>query len=142
MGDDVRFAIVGLGMGTNRAKVVVKTPGARLVCVCDLQEEKAKAFGEENGVEWTTSMDDLLARDDVDCVGILSPSGHHCDHAVQVLVSRAGRDAQVYPGVPLLVDGPGRLAVDLLPQLLAFQVWQGKVVPDGDGVLARPVYLE
>ena len=43
MAEDVRFSIVGLGMGRGRSKVVMDTPGARLVCVCDLQEEKAKA---------------------------------------------------------------------------------------------------
>lgn len=85
MGDEVRFGIVGLGMGSNRAKVALNTAGAKLVCVCDLQETKAKAFAEEHGVEWTTSMDDLLARDDIDCVGILTPSGLHCEHAVKSL---------------------------------------------------------
>ena len=32
---EVGFAVVGLGMGTNRARQVAATPGAKLVAVCD-----------------------------------------------------------------------------------------------------------
>ena len=42
MSDEVRFGILGLGVGSSRAKIAANTPGARLVCVCDLQEEKVK----------------------------------------------------------------------------------------------------
>lgn len=83
MADDIRFGIVGLGVGRSRAKMALEAEGARLVCVCDLQEEKVKAFAEEAGCEWTTSLDDLLARKDIDVVGIFSPSGTHCDLALK-----------------------------------------------------------
>ena len=91
MSDVVRFGIVGLGMGRNRAKQALEAEGAELVCVCDLQEEKAKAFAEEAECDWTTSYDDMLARKDVDAVGVFTPSGTHCDLAVQAI--QAGKHA-------------------------------------------------
>jgi predicted dehydrogenase len=89
MADEVRFGIVGLGVGRSRAKMALEARGARLVCVCDLQEEKVRAFAGEAGCDWTTSLDDLLARKDIDAVGIFTPSGTHCDLAVRAI--RAGK---------------------------------------------------
>src|SRR5690606_8062205 len=37
---EVRFGVVGLGMGHNRSVLISKTPGARLVAVCDLDEAR------------------------------------------------------------------------------------------------------
>ncbi len=102
MADEVRFGIVGLGMGLGRAKVALETEGARLVCVCDLQEEKAKAFAEEAGCDWTMSLDDLLGRGDIDAVGIFTPSGTHCDLAVQAL--QAGKHAFVTKPMDIQVE--------------------------------------
>ena len=39
---DVRFGIMGLGRGRKAAEQVANAAGAKLVCVSDLQEEKAK----------------------------------------------------------------------------------------------------
>jgi len=83
MADPVRFGIVGLGVGRTRAKMVLEAEGAELVSVCDLQEEKARAFAEDAGCEWTTSLDGLLAREDIDVVGIFSSSGTHCELAIR-----------------------------------------------------------
>ena len=82
---DIGFAIIGLGMGRHRAKVATETPGAKLVTVCDLQEEKAKSMAEELGCDYTTDMDEVLKRDDVDAVGVLTPSGTHADLAMKVV---------------------------------------------------------
>ena len=42
----VGFAVVGLGMGRGRAKLITQTEGARLSCVCDLRDELAREGGE------------------------------------------------------------------------------------------------
>jgi len=85
MADEVRFAIVGLGMGRDRAEKCSQTPGARLVAVCDIWEQRGRAVEEALGVEWLRDYRDLLARDDIDVVGIWTPSGLHCSMAVQAL---------------------------------------------------------
>ena len=44
---DVGFAVVGLGMGRQRSRIIAQTEGAGLAVVCDLNEERAKAVAEE-----------------------------------------------------------------------------------------------
>lgn len=85
MTKDIGFGIVGLGMGANRAKTAANTDGANLVCVCDLQEEKAKSLSEKLGCDYHTDLDDVLQRDDVDVVGVMTPSGTHADVGIQAL---------------------------------------------------------
>ena len=80
----VGFAVVGLGMGRGRAKLITQTEGARLSCVCDLRDELAREVGEELSCDWTSSLDDALARDDVDAVLVMTPSGLHAKIGVQV----------------------------------------------------------
>ena len=102
MADEVGIAIVGLGVGRNRVKYALEAEGARLVCVCDLQEEKAAEYGEEAGCDWTTRFEDVLARTDVDAVGIFTPSGTHCDLAVQSL--EAGKHTFTTKPMDIRVD--------------------------------------
>ena len=85
MGQNVRFGIVGLGMGKGRAKICTATEGAELVAVCEIWEDRVRAFQEEHEVEWIREFDELLARDDIDVVGIWTPSGMHCDMAIRAL---------------------------------------------------------
>ena len=91
MPDEVRFGILGLGVGSSRAKIAANTPGARLVCVCDLQEEKVKATAEELGCDWTTDYKEMFGRDDIDAIGTFTPSGTHADFAIQAI--EAGKHA-------------------------------------------------
>lgn len=91
MADEVRFGIVGLGMGRDRANKAAKTPGARLVAVCDILEERGAKAAEDLGVEWVREYDRLLEREDVDAIGVFTPSGWHCDFALRAL--QAGKHA-------------------------------------------------
>ncbi len=85
MADAVRFAIVGLGMGRPRADRCMKTAGAELTAICDLSEERGAAASGELGVPWVRNYDELLARGDVDVIGLWTPSGTHAAMAVQAL---------------------------------------------------------
>jgi len=78
----INIAIVGLGMGYSRAKLCVQTPGVRLVAVCDLDESRGRRAAEEFSVPWIRNYADLLKRDDVDVVMIMTPSGLHGEQAV------------------------------------------------------------
>ncbi len=90
MTKQVGFAIIGLGMGANRAKLAASTPGSKLVCVCDLVEEKAKAIAAQYGCDYTTDMEKVFERDDVDVVGVMTPSGTHADIAIRAV--KAGKN--------------------------------------------------
>ena len=87
MADAVRFAIVGLGMGRGRADRCMETEGAELVAICDLSEERGAAASGELGVPWVQSYDELLARDDVDVIGLWTPSGTHAGMATKALAA-------------------------------------------------------
>jgi UDP-N-acetyl-2-amino-2-deoxyglucuronate dehydrogenase len=91
MADEVRFGIVGLGMGRDRAKKATDTPGARLVAVCDILEERGAKTAEDLQVEWIKDYEKMLERGDIDAIGVFTPSGWHCDFAIQAL--QAGKHA-------------------------------------------------
>lgn len=88
--EPVNFAVVGLGMGRNRAQVVKGTQGAHLVAVVDIDEERARRVGTELNVPWTLSLEEALRKyPEIDCVFVLTPSGLHAEVAVQA--ARAGK---------------------------------------------------
>ena len=89
--NEIRFGIVGLGVGAGRAKIAANTPGAKLICVCDLREENVKKFADKNSCDWTTNYESMIARDDVDAVGVFTPSGTHADFAIAAI--KAGKHA-------------------------------------------------
>jgi len=102
MDDSVRFGILGLGMGANRARLVAKTVDAELICVCDLQMEKAKQIADELSCEWTTRYDEMLEREDIDVIGVFTPSGTHCDYAVKAI--QAGKHVFVTKPMDINVE--------------------------------------
>jgi len=102
MSDPVRFGILGLGMGANRARLVTETMDADLVCVCDLQEARAREVAKELSCEWTTLYDEMLKRMDIDVVGIYTPSGTHCDYAVKAI--QAGKHVFVTKPMDISVE--------------------------------------
>ena len=99
---DVRFGIMGLGRGRKAAEQVVNAAGAQLVCVSDLQEDKAKEYGEMHGCDWTTDYKEMFARDDIDVIGVYTSSGTHCDYAIEAIA--AGKHAFVTKPMDVRVE--------------------------------------
>lgn len=83
------FAVVGLGMGYNRAKLICETEGAELKAVVDLNAELAEKVATELATDWTTDLDEVLSRSDVDVVMVMTPSGTHADLGSKA--ARAGK---------------------------------------------------
>ena len=102
MSEEVRFGIVGLGMGANRSKIISQTPGAKLVCVCSIQEDKAQQVAEEHGCDWTADYEKMLERDDIDVVGVFTPSGLHAEFAM--LAAQAGKHTFTTKPMDILVE--------------------------------------
>ena len=107
MAKEVGFGILGLGRGRKTAQTAVQTAGANLVCVCDLQEEKVKATAQELDCDWTTSYDRMLARDDIDAIGVYTSSGTHADFANQAVA--AGKHVFVTKPMDIDLDKCDRL---------------------------------
>ena len=83
--DPVRFVVVGLGMGHNRSKLVTETPGAKLIGVCDLREERAKKSSLAFGVPYELDVRRWLDNKDVEVVYVMTPTGRHLEVAKQAL---------------------------------------------------------
>jgi len=59
-----------------------ETTGASIRAICDLRPQIARHYGDEWGCSWTTSFEELIRREDVDVIGIFTPSGTHGDLAI------------------------------------------------------------
>jgi UDP-N-acetyl-2-amino-2-deoxyglucuronate dehydrogenase len=86
---DLRFGIVGCGrIAVRHADLLASgaIKGAKLAAVCDNVPVRAEAFAAKHGVPAFTSIEALLqARDlELDAVSILTPSGLHAEHVIEV----------------------------------------------------------
>ena len=89
MAEELGFAVVGLGMGKHHCRSITEAKGARLVTVCDLDEERLGQMVEKYGCKSTTRLEDVLADDEIQVVNIATPSGMHAEMGAQV--ADAGR---------------------------------------------------
>lgn len=81
--DPVKVVVVGLGEGQNRCDEIVQTSGIRLYGVCDIDGEKAKGVGEKHNVPYSTDMQVFLQDPQVEVMYIMTPTGTHCQLAMQ-----------------------------------------------------------
>jgi len=90
-----RAAVIGAGYwGPNLVRNFRESPHWDLVAVCDLEEGRArKVIGARSTVEVETSIETLLARDDIDAVAIATPARTHAPIALAAL--EAGRHVLV-----------------------------------------------
>lgn len=81
-----KFALVGCGRIAKRHAELLsgQVADAKLVAVCDVNAEKARSFGEQYGVDWYQSMDEMMSLAQPDVVSVLTPSGMHCDHVLKL----------------------------------------------------------
>jgi UDP-N-acetyl-2-amino-2-deoxyglucuronate dehydrogenase len=101
----LRFAIIGCGRIAKRHADLLGTgqiADATLTAVCDVQAERAQAFGQRYNVPWFTSLKELLCTSDADVVSVLTPSGMHAQHAISV--ARSGRHVVVEKPMALTIE--------------------------------------
>jgi len=90
------FAIIGCGMIARfHARAISELPSARLAALCTRNAANAAKVMEAAGVQCPVlpTLDDVLARRDVDVLVICSPSGAHMEPAVAA--ARAGKHVVV-----------------------------------------------
>lgn len=95
MTEPLRAAVIGAGYwGPNLARNFRSSPDWDLVAVCDIDEARARAVvGPRSTVEVSTSVEELLAREDIDAVAIATPAHTHAALATAAL--RAGKHVVV-----------------------------------------------
>lgn len=83
----LRFALMGCGRIAKRHSDLLGTKqidGAELACVCDIVPEKARAIGERFNIPWYTDVVTMMEEQSPDVVSILTESGRHAEHVVQL----------------------------------------------------------
>jgi len=84
------FGIIGCGViSETHIEAMRRIPEAELVAVCDAVEQRARHKAEKYGAAAYTDHREMLKRDDVHVVNVLTPSGLH--HLAGIEAARAGK---------------------------------------------------
>jgi len=76
--------VVGCGaIAAAHAQAAHELEETKLIAVCDVVEEKARALAERFGADWYTDYDKMLEREDIDVVSICVPSGMHAEYGIK-----------------------------------------------------------
>jgi predicted dehydrogenase len=113
---ELGFAVVGCGMiGRQHAEVISGRAGTRLAALVDVDPARAEAVADHvvqacggDRPPVFTTLEDALARPDVDAVSVCVPSGLHADIAVPALA--AGKHTVVEKPIDVTVGAARRVA--------------------------------
>jgi UDP-N-acetyl-2-amino-2-deoxyglucuronate dehydrogenase len=82
----VRFAIIGCGRISYRhIEAIQSNESAELVALCDLNLERAEERNEGVGVPIYRNYHEMLREQQIDVVNIMTPSGMHAEHAIEII---------------------------------------------------------
>ena len=85
-----RVGLIGCGrISKNHFDAIARIDGLTLAAVCDIDPDRAKRAGEERGVPWYRTLDELLQSGQCDVISICTPSGLHS--AQGIAAARAGK---------------------------------------------------
>ena len=88
--DRFRLALVGCGrISRNHFDAIARIDGLELCAVCDTVADRARAAGQEQGVESFTNYAEMLKAVEADVVIVCTPSGLHA--AQGIAAARAGK---------------------------------------------------
>ncbi|MBL8089813.1 MAG: Gfo/Idh/MocA family oxidoreductase [Anaerolineales bacterium] len=121
---ELRFALIGCGrIAKNHLGPLTEIQGAKLVAVCDLIPERAEGYAQKYNVLAYTNYHIMLKKENIDVVCILTPSGIHPQHTIDV-IKRYKKH--------VVVEKPMALAWDDLAKM--------KSTAEANGVKIFPVY--
>ena len=115
---DLRFAVVGLGMGVTHCKDLRDAKGCELFALCDANAARLEQNKQEFGVRGYTDYADLLRDPDVDVVNICTPSGTHAELSIAAL--KAGKH--------VICEKPPDVTVEAVDRMIAARNASGKVL--------------
>ena len=89
----LKFAILGCGRIAKKHAELIgggHIKGAELSAVCDLDENRARTYGEQYKIPYFTDMHQMMKEqgDNIDIISILTPSGMHAAHTLELSVYR------------------------------------------------------
>ncbi len=83
----LRFALVGCGRIAKRHSELLglgKIKNASLVSVCDIDKNKAKTIGQKFNIPFYTDMNEMMQKENVDVVSVLTESGNHAKNVINL----------------------------------------------------------
>ncbi len=88
----IRVGVIGTGIiGESHIKQYLDNPGAEIVAVCDINEERLEFIGEKHGIARRfTSIKEMLAQDDIQAVDVCLHNNLHAP--VSIAAMEAGKD--------------------------------------------------
>ena len=85
----IKFALIGCGrIAVKHAKLLISMDDVELVAVSDNIHEKVKGFSEKYHVKGYLDYKEMLKKEDIDVVSVLTPSGTHAAIGVDVANSK------------------------------------------------------
>jgi hypothetical protein len=106
----LRCALVGCGRIAKRHAELLgnsQIANARLAAVCDIVPSRAEAIGTQFGVPSYTDMHDMMRREAIDVIVVLTESGLHADHVVAL--ARYGKHIVVEKPMALTLSDADRM---------------------------------
>jgi len=101
----LKFGLVGCGRIAKRHSELLglnQIKDASLVAVCDIDEEKAKKIGEQFKAPYYTDMDEMMQKESIDVVSVLTESGYHAKHVINL--AKYGKHIVVEKPMALTLD--------------------------------------
>lgn len=124
----IDIAILGCGRIAKRHAELLGTgqvAGIRLVAVCDSRAERSAAYGQKYHVPSHSSLSRMLQMPGIDAVAVLTPSGMHCQHSIEI--ARSGRHVIVEKPMALTVtDAESMIAAANSSKVRLFVVKQNR----------------
>jgi predicted dehydrogenase len=108
----LKFALVGCGRIAKRHSELLghgEIPGAKLVAACDVAEDKSAKIGRQFAVPWYADMHRMMATEDIDVVVVLTESGNHARHVLEL----------VRYGKHIVVEKPMALTLEDIDDVIA-----------------------
>jgi UDP-N-acetyl-2-amino-2-deoxyglucuronate dehydrogenase len=87
----INFALLGAGRIAKRHAELLgsgQVAGAKLVAVCDVNAARADTLASNYGVPAFNSLTEMLKAPGIDVVSVLTPSGMHAEHTIQIARSK------------------------------------------------------
>lgn len=83
----IRVGLIGCGrIAGHHIRSITAVDGVELAAVCDLEADKAEAYANETGVPFYSNYREMLsAHNDIDTVAVITPSGMHFEHTMEML---------------------------------------------------------
>lgn len=107
---NLKFALVGCGRIAKRHSELLgnkQIRDAELIAVCDVKFERAKAIGDRFSVNSYHDMHTMMESEDVDVVVVLTESGLHADHVIEL--ARHGKHIMVEKPMALTLHDADRM---------------------------------